>query len=79
MELKMLREIPVEYPDGGKFFLVVGLLLSEKISLGKAANLLELRVDELIEIMEKSGIRYNIYDDEEIERELKNYDKVFSD
>lgn len=73
----MLREIPVEYPDGGKFFLVVGLLLSEKISLGKAANLLELRVDELIEIMEKSGIKYNIYDDEEIERELKNYDEVF--
>ena len=73
----MLWEIPVEYPDEEKFFLVVGLLLSGKISLGKAANLLELRVDELIEIMEKSGIRYNIYDDEEIERELKNYDEVF--
>lgn len=73
----MLREIPVEYPDEEKFFLVVGLLLSGKISLGKAANLLELRVDELIGIMEKSRIRYNIYDDEEIERELKNYDEVF--
>jgi len=53
-----LREIiereRVPYPDKEKLFMVLGLLLSGRISLGKAAELLGLRIDDLWIFMQKT-------------------------
>ncbi len=75
-----LREIiereRVPYPDKEKLFTVLGLLLSGRISLGKAAELLGLRVDDLWILIHKLGIEYSILDEEEAEEELNAYRKV---
>lgn len=64
-----LREViereQVPYPDKEKLFTVLGLLLSGRTSLGKATELLGLRVDDLWLLMHKLGIRYSILDEEE--------------
>jgi len=76
-----LREIikreRVPYPDKEKFFIVLGLLLSGKISMGKAAELLGLRVDDLWLLMRNLGIEYSILDEEEVGEELDAYKRVF--
>ena len=79
MEWEIIEELNVEYPDRKKFFVAVGLLLAGKISLGKSADFLGLRVDEMMELLDKSGIKYDVYNDEEVEKELKSYEEVFSD
>ena len=76
-----LREViereRVPYPDKEKLFMVLGLLLSGRISLGKAAELLGLRIDDLWILMQKLGIKYIILDEEEAEEELCAYKKIF--
>ena len=76
-----LREIlereRVPYHDKEKLFTVLGLLLSGRISLGKAAELLGLRVDDLWVLMHRLGIEHNFLDDEEVEEELGAYKRVF--
>ena len=75
-----LREIlereRVPYRDKEKLFTVLGLLLSGRISLGKAAELLGLRVDDLWMLMYRLGIKYSIFDDEEAEEELDAYKRI---
>jgi len=76
-----LREViereRVPYPDKEKLFTVLGLLLSGRISLGKAAELLSLRVDDLWILMHKLGVKYSILDEEEVEEELNEYKRIF--
>jgi len=76
-----LREViereQVPYPDKERLFTVLGLLLSGRISLGKAAELLGLRIDDLWILMHKLGIKYSVLDEEEVEEELNAYKKVF--
>jgi len=76
-----LREViereRVPYPDKEKLFTVLGLLLSGRISLGKAAELLGLRVDDLWMLMHKLGVKYSILDEEEVEEELNEYKRIF--
>ncbi len=76
-----LREViereRVPYPDKERLFTVLGLLLSGRISLGKAAELLGLRIDDLWILMHKLGIKYSVLDEEEVEEELNAYKKVF--
>lgn len=67
----------VPYRDKEKLFMVLGLLLSGRISMGKAAELLGLRVDELWLLMLKLGIKYSVLDEEEVEEELDAYRRVF--
>jgi len=67
----------VPYRDKEKLFMVLGLLLSGRISMGKAAELLGLRVDELWLLMLKLGIKYSVLDEEEVEEELNGYKKIF--
>ena len=52
-------------------------MLSGKISFGKAAELLGIRVDELWDLLDKLGVKYSFYDEEEVEKELEAYKKVF--
>jgi len=73
----LLKSIAVPYSDKEKLFLVLGLLFSGKISFGKAAELLGLRVDEFWDLLDKLGVKYSFYDEEEVERELEAYRKIF--
>jgi len=76
-----LREViereRVPYPDKEKLFTVLGLLLSGRISLGKAAELLGLRVDDLWILLHELGIKYSVLDEEEVEEELYAYKRIF--
>ncbi len=76
-----LREIiereRVPYPDKEKLFTVLGLLLSGRISLGKVAELLCLRIDDLWILMHRLGVRYSVLDAEEVEEELDAYRRIF--
>ncbi len=79
VELKeIIEREQVPYPDKEKLFMVLELLLSGRISLGKAAELLSLRVDDLWILMHMLGIRYSILDEEEVEKELEAYRKLFA-
>ena len=66
----------VPYPDKEKLLTVLGLLLSGRISMGKAAELLDLRIDDLWLLLQKLGIRYSILN-EEVEEELDAYRRIF--
>ncbi|HDH07386.1 MAG TPA: hypothetical protein ENF87_03350 [Thermoproteales archaeon] len=57
--------------------MVLGLLLSGRISMGKAAELLGLRIDDFWLLLYKLGVKYSILDEEEVEEELNEYEKVF--
>ena len=59
--------------------MVLGLLLRGRISLGKAAELLSLRVDDFWLLMHRLGIKYSFLDEEEIEEELDAYRRVFEE
>ena len=76
-----LREVVerehVSYPDKEKLFTVLGLLLTGRISMGKAAELLGVRVDELWLLLQELGVRYSIVDEGEAEEELDAYKRVF--
>ena len=76
-----LREViereRVPYPDKERLFMVLGLLLSGRISMGKAAELLGLRIDDFWLLLYKLGVKYSILDEEEVEEELNEYEKVF--
>ena len=74
---EIIRRERVPYPDKEKMFTVLGLLLSGRISLGKAAELLGLRVDDLWILMYRLGIKYSILDEEEAEEELDAYRRIF--
>ncbi|OYT38516.1 MAG: hypothetical protein B6U89_05695 [Desulfurococcales archaeon ex4484_58] len=74
---KVIEREKIPYPDKEKFFTVLGLLLSNRISIGKAAELLGLRIDDLWLLIYRLGIKYSVFDEEEIEEELDVYKKVF--
>ena len=74
---KVIERERVPYPDKEKLFTVLGLLLSGRISIGKAAELLGLRVDDLWLLMYKLRIKHSILDEEEVEEELDAYKRVF--
>ena len=74
---EIIKREQVPYPDKERLFTVLGLLLTGRISSSKAAELLGLRLDDLWILIRKLGIKYSIFDEEEIEEELDAYKKVF--
>jgi len=74
----LLKGVVVPYRDKEKLFLVLGLLFAGRVSFGKAAELLGLRVDEFWDLLDKLGVKFSYYDKEEVEKELEAYRKVFS-
>ncbi len=75
--LEVINREKVPYKDPERLFLVLGLLLSGRISMGKAAELLGLRVDELWILLRKLGVKYEIIDTEEADEEVDAYRKIF--
>ena len=74
---ELLRRERVPYHDKERLFLVLGLFLSGRVSAGKAAELLGLRVDEFWRLLRRLGIEYSVYDEEEIEEEIDAHRRVF--
>ncbi len=74
---EILRRERVPYHDKERLYTVLGLLLSGRISLGKASDLLGIRVDELWDILRYLGVDYPLLDEEEAEEEIEAYRRIF--
>ena len=78
LELKQIIDKErVPYPDKEKLFLVLGLFLSGRISMGKAAELLDIRIDDFWLLLRKLGIEYSMLGEDEIEEELDAFKRIF--
>ena len=78
LELKQIIDKErVPYPDKEKLFLVLGLFLSGRISMGKAAELLNIRIDDFWMLLRKLGIEYSVLDEDEVEEELDAFKRIF--
>ncbi len=75
--LEIIRSERVPYRDPERLFLVLGLLLSGRISMGKAAELLGIRTDELWLVLRRLGVEYEMVDEEEAEEEIEAYKRLF--
>jgi len=58
-----------------KEFSVLGLYLEQRISAGKAAELVGLRKREFVRLLARKGIPYFDYTDEELEEEFRTFDE----
>lgn len=58
-----------------KEFSVLGLYLEQKISAGKAAELMGLRKREFVRLLARKGIPYFDYTDEELAEEFRTFDE----
>ncbi|MEB2836297.1 MAG: UPF0175 family protein [Desulfurococcales archaeon] len=75
--LEIIKSERVPYRDPERLFLVLGLLLSGRISMGKAAELLGIRIDELWLVLRRLGVEYEVVDEEEAEEEIEAYKRLF--
>ncbi len=75
--LEIVRSEKVPYRDPERLFLVLGLLLTGRISMGKAAELLGIRIDELWLVLRRLGVEYEVVDEEEAEEEVEAYKRLF--
>ncbi|MEB3862200.1 MAG: UPF0175 family protein [Desulfurococcales archaeon] len=75
--LEIIRSERVPYWDPERLFLVLGLLLTGRISMGKAAELLGIRIDELWLMLRRLGVEYEVVDEEEAEEEIEAYKRLF--
>ncbi len=74
---EVIRRERVSYPNRERLFLVLGLFLSKRISMGRAAELLGLRIDEFWLLLKELGIEYPIIDEEEAVEERDTYRRIF--
>ena len=58
-----------------KEFSVLGLYLEQRISAGKAAELLGVRKREFVRLLARRGIPYFDYTDEELDEEFRTVDE----
>ena len=58
-----------------KEFSVLGLYLEQRISAGKAAELMGLRKREFVRLLARKGIPYFDYTEEELEEEFRTVDE----
>ena len=72
--LEIIKRVP--YRDPERLFLVLRLLLSGRISMGKAAELLGLRIDELWLMLRRLGVEYEVVNEEEAEEEIEAYKRL---
>ena len=58
-----------------KEFSVLGLYLEQRISAGKAAELMGLRNEGIVRLLARRGIPYFDYTGEELEKEFHTFDE----
>jgi len=74
---EILKRERVSYPDRRRLFLVLGLFLSNRVSIGRTAELLGLCVDGFWLLLKELGVEYQVIDEEEAEEELDAYRRIF--
>ncbi|ASJ06494.1 hypothetical protein [Thermococcus pacificus] len=65
-----------DYEEKERFFKVIGLLVSHQITLEKAAELLDMKLEELSFLLDKLGVEYSLLDEEEAELELSKLKEI---
>ncbi|WP_297470809.1 hypothetical protein [Thermococcus sp.] len=68
-----------DYPEKERFLKVVGLPVSHQITFEKAAELLDMRLDELAFLLDKLGVEYSFLDEEEAMLEKEEADKLMGE
>ena len=54
-----------DYREKERFLKVIGLLVSHQVTFEKAAELLNMKLDELAFLLDKLGVEYSLLDREE--------------
>ncbi|ASJ00742.1 hypothetical protein [Thermococcus gorgonarius] len=65
-----------DYEEKERFLKVIGLLVSHQITLEKAAELLDMKLEELSFLLDKLGVEYSLLDEEEAELELSKLKEI---
>ena len=68
-----------DYREKERFLKVVGLLVSHQITFEKAAELLDMRLEELAFLLDKLGVEYSLLDEEEARLEMEEADKLMGE
>lgn len=68
-----------DYWEKERFLKVVGLLVSHQITFEKAAELLDMRLEELAFLLDKLGVEYSLLDDEEARLEREEANKLMGE
>ena len=68
-----------DYREKERFLKVVGLLVSYQITFEKAAELLDMRLEELAFLLDKIGVEYSLLDEEEARLEMEEADKLMGE
>ena len=68
-----------DYREKERFLKVVGLLVSHQITFEKAAELLDMRLEELAFLLDKLGVEYSLLDEEEARLEREEADKLMGE
>ncbi len=68
-----------DYRDKERFLKVIGLLVSRQITFEKAAELLNMRLEELAFLLDKLGIEYSLLDEEEARLEREEANKLMGE
>ncbi|WP_297475191.1 hypothetical protein [Thermococcus sp.] len=68
-----------DYREKERFLKVVGLLVSHQITFEKAAELLNMRLEELAFLLDKLGVEYSLLDEEEARLEREEADKLMGE
>ena len=78
MRSMVIEKFPLfeSYEKKEKFFTVIGLLFTRQITLAKAAELLDIRREELSEILRLMGLDYSYLTKEEVEHEKKTSESL---
>jgi len=61
-----------DYREKERFLKVIGLLVSHQITFEKAAELLDIRLDELAFLLDKLGVEYSLLNEEEARLESES-------
>ncbi len=68
-----------DYREKERFLKVVGLLVSRQITFEKAAELLNMRLEELAFLLDKLGVEYSLLDEEEARLEREEVNKLMGE
>ncbi|WP_297523467.1 hypothetical protein [Thermococcus sp.] len=68
-----------DYEDKERFFKVIGLLVSHQITFEKAAELLDMKLEELSLLLDTLGVEYSLLDGEEARLEREETDKLMEE